>query len=139
MVGPSEALSKGIGNSYAAAVHANIACLVSTLGAGLEGKRVGSFSYGSGAIATMMAFDGARAAPGARISLGGVADKLRVAERLAARRECEPVEYAEAMAMRERAYGKLGAEPAGGVEHVAAGAYYVKGVAADGVRTYARK
>jgi hypothetical protein len=61
VVGPSEALSRGIGNSYTAALWANVACLVSAKGAALEGKRVGAFSYGSGAIATMMALRGGAA------------------------------------------------------------------------------
>lgn len=48
LVGPTEGLSKAIGNSYAAAVHANLVCLAAGKGAALEGKSVGAFSYGSG-------------------------------------------------------------------------------------------
>ena len=58
MVGPSELLSKNIGNSYAAALHANLACLTGAVGGGLLGKRVGAFSYGSGALATLLTLEG---------------------------------------------------------------------------------
>jgi hydroxymethylglutaryl-CoA synthase len=138
MVGPSELLSKSIGNSYAAALHMNLLCLVDSLGEGLAGKRVGAFSYGSGAIATMMGLQG-EGVQGSRFTLQGMAAQLRVGERLAARRQCEAGEYVEAMGMRERAYGKLGCSPVGSTEHVAAGGYYLKGVSAAGVREYARK
>ena len=53
MVGPSTGLSKNIGNSYTAACYANLLCLISEKGAQLHDKRIGMFSYGSGAIATM--------------------------------------------------------------------------------------
>ncbi len=137
MVAPSEALSKGIGNSYAAALHANLACLVSSLGEGLAGKSIGAFSYGSGAIATMLALEGG--AGGGRFSLGAMASRLRVAERLAARTESSPGEYAQAMALRERAYGRLGSAPEGSLDSLAAGTFYLKDVTAAGVRSYGRK
>jgi hydroxymethylglutaryl-CoA synthase len=139
MVGPSELLSRSIGNSYAAALHANLACLASSEGAGLAGKSIGAFSYGSGAIATMMALEGRAVPQGQRFSLAAMAAQLRVRERLAARTECSPGEYAEAMAMRERAYGRLGSAPAGGLEHLAPGTFYLKDVTAAGVRSYGRK
>jgi 3-hydroxy-3-methylglutaryl CoA synthase len=137
MVGPGELVSKCIGNSYAAAVHMNIACMVSTLGEGLVGKRLGAFSYGSGAIATMMTFEGAAGGSGG-FSLGAMAKGLRVDDRLRGRRECEVKEYLEAMALREAAYGKH-VSPVGTVDNVEKGAYYVKEVKPNGVRLYARK
>jgi hydroxymethylglutaryl-CoA synthase len=140
MVGPSEQLSKGIGNSYAAALHANLVCLVSSLGAGLEGKSVGAFSYGSGALATMMALQGraSSSASGGGFSLAAMAAQLRVAQRLQARSECTPAVYAEAMGLRERAYGKLGFAPVGSCDTLAPGTFYLKEVSAAGVRSYGR-
>lgn len=138
MVGPSELLSKSIGNSYAAAIHANLLCLTSSLGAGLEGKSIGAFSYGSGAMATMMALAG-RAPSSSAFTLGGMQERLGVEARLAARRACQPAEYAQAMEMRERAYGKLGCTPQGSVDNVGKGVFYLKEVTAQGVRTYAQK
>ena len=137
VVGPSEALSRGIGNSYTAALWANVACLVSAKGAALEGKRVGAFSYGSGAIATMMALRGG--AGGGGFSLARMAAALDVPKRLAARTEASPAELLHALKLREDAYGKFGRAPAGSVDNVPAGAWFLKEVAADGSRKYARK
>jgi hydroxymethylglutaryl-CoA synthase len=50
-----------IGNTYTAAAFANLLCLVSTEAEALAGKRVGVFSYGSGAIATLYALEVTRA------------------------------------------------------------------------------
>jgi len=134
MVGPSEFLSKSIGNSYAASIHANLLCLIASQGAALEGKRVGAFSYGSGAMATLMTMEGGDGA-----ALENLKKRLSLESRVAERKECSPEEYVEAMAMRERNYGKLGCSPAGSVDNVVAGAYYLSGVNAAGVRTYSRK
>ena len=54
---PSVGFSQNIGNTYTAAAFANLLCLVSTEGDNLAGKRVGVFSYGSGAIATLYALE----------------------------------------------------------------------------------
>jgi hydroxymethylglutaryl-CoA synthase len=137
VVGPTEALSRGIGNSYTAALWANVACLVSAKGAALAGKRVGAFSYGSGAIATMLALRGREGAAG--FSLERMAAALDVQKRLAARTEAAPAELLAALKLREEAYGRFGRAPAGSVDHVPAGAWYLKEVAADGSRKYARK
>ena len=56
-VAPSVGFSQNIGNTYTAAAFANLLCLVSTEGDNLAGKRVGVFSYGSGAIATLYALE----------------------------------------------------------------------------------
>ena len=139
MVGPSELLSKSIGNSYAAAIHANLLCLTSSLGAGLEGRSIGAFSYGSGAMATMMALAGRAPSSSSAFTLRGMQERLGVEARLAARRVCEPAEYVEAMGMRERSYGKLGCTPQGSVDNVGKGVFYLKEVTGQGVRTYAQK
>jgi len=140
LVGPSELISKNIGNSYAGALHMNLASLVGLRGAALEGKTVGAFSYGSGAIATMFALRGrAPTTPeGKAFSLARMAATLDVEKRLAARVEASPEEFTAALAMREAFYGTSG-QPKGGLEHVPSGAFYLKGVNAAGVREYARK
>jgi len=147
MVGPSEALSKGVGNTYTGALHLNLLSLVGSAAAGgakLEGKRVGAFSYGSGAIATMFAMRGrapaaAAAAGGEPFSLARMASTLDTAGRLAARTEASPEEFTAALLAREKFYGRTGCAPAGALEHVPAGAFYLEGVAADGTRKYGRK
>jgi hydroxymethylglutaryl-CoA synthase len=143
MVGPSEALSKAVGNTYTGALHLNLLSLVGSAAAGgakLEGKSVGAFSYGSGAIATMFALRGrAPAAAGAPFSLARMSATLDTAGRLAARTEASPEEFTAALLAREKFYGRTGCSPAGALEHVPAGAFFLEGVGADGARKYGRK
>lgn len=108
MVGPSEGFSKNIGNSYTGAVYSNLACLVDSAGAGLAGKRVGVFSYGSGAIATLFALDAHTSRPGSAFSIPRIANTIQLQPRLTARREATPAEFTEALKMREASYGKVG-------------------------------
>jgi hydroxymethylglutaryl-CoA synthase len=113
-------------------VYANLLSLIDAKAEGLAGSRVGVFSYGSGAIATMF---GLRAGPG----LGAIQAAVRLQPRLEARREASPQEFTDALKLREGSYGKVGAVPAGSVDHVPAGAFYLKEVAGNGARAYARK
>ena len=135
LVGPSELLSKSIGNSYAAALHANLLCLAATEGEALAGKSIGAFSYGSGAIATLFALRGV--ATGGEFTLGRIAKTVNVPARLAARTEAQPAELVAALAMREASYGKSGFTPAGDVKNVPQGAFYLDKVRAGGQREYA--
>jgi hydroxymethylglutaryl-CoA synthase len=138
MVGPGEALSKNIGNSYTAALHANLLCLAATKGAALEGKRVGAFSYGSGALATMFSLEARRPTAGG-FTLDRIAKCTHMAARLAARTEASPAEFTAALALREASYGKAGCKPVGSTDNLAEGTFYVKEVTTAGVRVYDRK
>lgn len=137
MVGPTEGISKHIGNSYTAAVHNNLLCLISNKGASLEGARIGAFSYGSGAIASMFALQGRASKSG--FTAERIAKTSNVQARLAARREAEPAEFSAALSMREASYGKAGVQPKGSVDNVPAGAFYLKEVTANHSRIYERK
>lgn len=139
-VAPSVDFSKNIGNSYAAAVHANIVSLVSQERAALEDKRLGVFSYGSGAIATMFGLRGARpTGPSTEFTLDRMADTINLAERLAERRGADVGEFEEAMLMREDAYGKADCTPVGSLEHVREGDWYLADVDSNYHRHYVRK
>lgn len=139
MVGPSEDFSKNIGNSYTGAVYSNITSLVDAKGEGLAGSKVGVFSYGSGAIATMFGVNGAPAAAGSAFSLGRIKSTVDLQARLGARAEASPEEFTAALKLREAGYGKTGVTPAGSVDNVPAGAFYLKEVTATANRVYARK
>jgi len=138
MVGPSIEFSQNIGNSYTAAVYSNLVCLVDNLGKELEGRRMGIFSYGSGAIATMFTVDGIAAPPGASFSLPRIQQTVNLKQRLAERKEVTPAEFVDALKLREKMYGKSGT-PAGSITHVPEGAYYLKEVLGNHNRVYARK
>ena len=134
LVGPTELLSKSIGNSYAAALHANILCLAAAEGEALAGKTIGAFSYGSGAIATLFALKGV--ATQSEFTLGRIAKAINVPARLAARTESEPSELVAALTMREASYGRSGFTPAGDVKNVPKGAYFLDKVRESGQREY---
>lgn len=53
--------------------------------------------------------------------------------------QASPEEFTEALKMREAFYGKGGASPSGSIENVPAGAFYLKEVAGNFNRIYARK
>lgn len=160
MVGPTDTLSQHIGNSYTGAVFANLLSLMCNTGAELEGKRVGVFSYGSGAIAHMFGLDARRpmegtqhatyaqlhghaAADGARaeqeFTLQRIADTVQLHDRLAARTEVTPEEMAQDMLARERTYGQAGVVPEAADVPVQDGSWYLKGVNEKFMREYARK
>ena len=130
---------QNIGNSYTGAVYSNLVGLVDAKGADLAGKRVGVFSYGSGAIATLFAMDAHAARPGAAFSLPRIQSTVQLQQRLSARREASPDEFTAALKMREAAYGRAGYTPVGSVADVPEGAYYLKEVAGNHNRVYARK
>lgn len=86
----------------------------------------------------MMAFKGSSG--DGRFSLERMAAALDVPGRLAARTEAPPAELLAALKMREEAYGRFGRAPAGSLDYVPSGAWYLKEVAgAVGSRKYARK
>ena len=164
MVGPSDTLSQHIGNSYTGAIFANLLSLTCNKGAGLEGKRVGVFSYGSGAIAHMFGLNGRvptaaddaaaqqgrtwaqvngyEAADGARASqnftLGRIADTVQLDARLNARVEATPEELAAEMLARERTYGAAAVTPETARKFLAPGTWYLKEVNDKYMREYAR-
>jgi len=138
MVGPSIELSQQIGNSYTAAVHNNILCLVDSQSNNLEGKRIGAFSYGSGAIATMFGLAGRAGNPNG-FSLSRIASTVGLKNRLASRREATPEEFTAALGMREAGYGKSSFTPQGSIDNVPSGAYYLKEVGKNHNRIYERK
>lgn len=137
-VAPTCNFSQNIGNSYTAALWTNLAGTVDNLGASLEGRRLGMFSYGSGALATMFVLDGTSKGS-APFSLADMQHKMDISRRLAARREATPEEFTEAMNIRERAYGKAHYTPVGSVDNVPVGGWYLKSVHTDHTRVYARK
>lgn len=142
-VAPSVGFSQNIGNSYTAALWCNLLSLVDRDGAAVEGHRLGMFSYGSGALATMFGMDAPKHPHSTRVnpkfSLGGMQAAANLSARLATRREASPEEFTEALAMRERAYGKAQMKPAGSIDNVPAGAWYLHDVGANYVRHYSRK
>ena len=100
-VAPSCELSKNIGNTYTASVYMNLANIVASQGAALAGKSLTLFSYGSGALATMLEIRGAAPALGdARFTLGKIQEALNLTARLASREKLTPQDLTLALEVR---------------------------------------
>ncbi|KAF7727506.1 Hydroxymethylglutaryl-CoA synthase, cytoplasmic [Apophysomyces ossiformis] len=132
-VGAAAFVPKQIGNMYAAAVWAGLASLISEIDSEtLQGKRVLFYSYGSGLAASMVSFRIAG-------STNDMKSKLSLRERLAARTQSKPEDFAEAMKIREKTHNACGYSPVGSLDHIAAGTYYVENIDDKWRRFYKRK
>lgn len=101
-VAPGCEISKQIGNTYTASVYLNLCWLVSEQGASLAGKNVVLFSYGSGAIATMLSLQPRGITThGGKFSLATMSAHLGLSSRLAQRSKRDPSDLEIAMKARE--------------------------------------
>jgi hypothetical protein len=135
-------MSKQIGNTYTASVWNNLAYLVSNRGSALAGKNVVLFSYGSGALATMLELC-PRADTcthrGSAFSLARMQHALDLEVRLRAREQKTPAALDAALRAREDLHAAvLPFEPTFSTEGLAPGAFYLAGINAQYERTYAR-
>ena len=118
-VQPANQVATMCGNMYCGSVYGGLVGLISNVAPKtLQGKRLGVFSYGSGLAASMF-------------SLKVVGDttemveKLNLQERLDARRVVAPEVYDEMCMLREKAHLKKDFKPAGDVQHLVPGTYYL--------------
>ena len=63
--------------------------------------------------------------PDSDFTLARIAETVGLDDRLAARRAAPPSEFAEAMQVREKAYGQADYTPLGSVDNISAGAFYL--------------
>ncbi|PLN75885.1 putative hydroxymethylglutaryl-CoA synthase [Aspergillus taichungensis] len=110
------------GNMYTATVYAGLASLITNVKFDpSEQKRVALFSYGSGLAASMYS---------AKIvgDISYMAEKLDLHNRLNARNVLEPKAYDEMCQLREHAHLKKNFQPAGSVDTLAPGTYYLTNI-----------
>lgn len=138
MVKPGALLSQRVGNTYTAALHANLLSLVAEQGTGLLGQRAGAFSYGSGAIATMFGLEFPKDHVG-EFSVERIALTANVGAMLDERTRATPEEFSRALLQREAMYGRSGVTPVGAVEDVPSGAFFLDRVDDKWHRHYARR
>ncbi|KAG1448896.1 hypothetical protein G6F56_008813 [Rhizopus delemar] len=132
-VGPCAFAPKQIGNMYTAAVWAGLASLLSEVDSdSLQSKRILLYSYGSGLAASMISF---------RVSSSTekIKSVLNLRERLDARTHTKPEEFAEAMKMREATHNAREFSPAGSLDNIASGVYYIEKIDDKWRRFYKRK
>ncbi len=130
--------SKKVGNTYTASVWLNLATLVSTLGNELLDKNVTLFSYGSGALASMLAII-PRESGDSKFNLSVIQQQLSIAARLAARERLSPNDLSAALEAREASHGKAPFVPTFSVDKLSPGTYYLDQITERNERIYKRK
>jgi hypothetical protein len=132
-------ISKQIGNTYTASVWMNLANLVSTLGNGLLNKEIVLFSYGSGALASMLQVI-PREGCDVKFSLENIQKQLNVMNRLATREKLTPEDLSIALKAREESHlGEPPFLPKFANEKLFPGTYYLTEITKNYERMYSRK
>ncbi len=133
-------ISRQLGNTYTASVYLNLAYLVSMQGAGLVGKSLVLYSYGSGALATMLRVVAHDGAVNTRFSLQQMQQTLQLTERLNNRVCLTPADLTVALTARETSHScTLPFHPTFSTETLAVGAYHLVEVSVNHERIYQRK
>jgi hydroxymethylglutaryl-CoA synthase len=136
---PSCRVNQNIGNCYTGSVYSSLLSLVCECGAGLTGKRIMLFSYGSGSVASIFSMVGRQQSSGARFSLERIQSTTKMFDRLAARKRCSIEEFGAALDLRAAKYGKAPMTPDGSLDAISPGTYYLTEVNDKHHRSYARK
>ena len=116
-----------------------MANLVSELGNDLVGKKVILFSYGSGALASMMSITPHPENVNARFSLARMKEVLNISQRLQKREKLTPADLNVALGAREASHGVVPFIPSFLTDRLAPGAYYLESISANHERFYRRK
>jgi hydroxymethylglutaryl-CoA synthase len=134
-------ISKQIGNSYTASVFMNLACLISTEGASLSGKSISLFSYGSGAMASMLSIvpSAVGTASSSAFSLRRMQEALDIKARLTSREKHVVSDLTEALKKRENALSSAPYSPVFSTDDMFPGAFYLEEINAASERVYRRK
>ncbi len=149
-----------VGNSYTASLWHGLASLLYRRGAGLAGRRLLLYSFGSGTVAALFSLVGAQGTSPAqpadggcegegedggrggdsRFSLGAMQRALALDERLACRAIRTVEQYNAAAETMEALNGSVAPYcPTGGLEGLAGGTYYLEGIDGERRRWYVRK
>ncbi|KPI38558.1 Hydroxymethylglutaryl-CoA synthase [Cyphellophora attinorum] len=118
-VQPSIQVATQCGNMYCGSVYGGLVSLISNIAPKqFEGKRVGVFSYGSGLASALFS-----------LKIVGdtseMAEKLDLQKRLDGRKVVAPEVYDEMCLLREKAHLQKDFKPAGGLEDIRPGTYYL--------------
>jgi len=104
IVASSQLLSQELGNTYCGSLYANLLSLVTTkTDSELARRRILMFSYGSGLMATMFSLQ-VRDTPSAIADLARIRQIADVKAKLTQRQAVSPVQFTEALALRERTH-----------------------------------
>lgn len=121
-VQPSVEVPTMCGNMYTASVYSSLVSLLANVSsADLQDKRIAIFSYGSGLASSMFSVR-------VKGSTEEMAQKTDLHNRLNARRVVDPSVYEEMCNLREKAHLQKNFKPAGQVDTITAGTYYLTNV-----------
>ena len=131
-------ISKNIGNTYTASVYMNLACLVSSKGAGLQGKSIALFSYGSGAMASMLSIIPSSTKTG-EFTLQRMQEALDIKDRLQSREKHPPIDLTTALLRRETSHSQVPFSPTFSTDSMFPGTFYLEEINVAYERVYRRK
>lgn len=132
-VEPSMKCSKRCGNMYTASLYGGLASLLSSVEPeNLKGKTISMFAYGSGCASSFYTMI-------VKGDTTEIKEKLDLVNRLASMKVVPCQEYVEAMELREKNHNAGQYTPAGSLDDIWPGAYYLEEIDARYRRKYARK
>ncbi|QSS52758.1 hydroxymethylglutaryl-CoA synthase [Histoplasma capsulatum var. duboisii H88] len=120
-VQPSIEVATMCGNMYCASVYGGLVSLLTNASfenAAQHQKRIGVFSYGSGLASSIFSVKVVG-------DISGIVEKIDLKKRLAARRTVAPEVYDEMCVLREHAHLKKNFTPAGNIDTITPGTYYL--------------
>mmetsp|Transcript_35743 Transcript_35743/g.33876 ORF Transcript_35743/g.33876 Transcript_35743/m.33876 type:complete len:1078 (+) Transcript_35743:181-3414(+) len=134
-------ISKNTGNTYTASVYMNLAGLVSSEGASLDKKSIVLFSYGSGAMASMLNILPSASGSGnsSIFTLKRMQEALNIDNRLASREKLTPADLTTALDTREKSHSYIPYKPAFCTDNMFPGAFYLEEITKTYERNYRRK
>ncbi|KAJ5651148.1 uncharacterized protein N7484_004871 [Penicillium longicatenatum] len=132
-VQPSLTAPTNCGNMYTASVYSGLLSLLSNVPSEeLQNKRIGVFSYGGGLASTLFSLR-------VQGDTSGIAERIRLIERLEARTAVSPEFYDEMCKIREKTYQQKSYSPVGSVDSLIPGTYYLVHVDEMFRRSYEKK
>jgi hydroxymethylglutaryl-CoA synthase len=140
-VAPACEVSKKIGNTYTASVWINLANLVSHYGEALDGQSVVLFSYGSGALASMLGISPTSntTTSDPRFSLSSMQSALDLPTRLSSREALTPADLTSALDAREASHGFIPFTPTFDSGKLYPGTFYLSFISPQYERLYTRR
>jgi hydroxymethylglutaryl-CoA synthase len=131
---PSTVVPTQIGNTYTASLYFGFASLLASVGsAGLQGKRLIMFSYGSGLASSMFSIK-------VQGCVDNIVKKMDVKNRLAQRTFVEPAKYSQVLDEKQKRYTLVEEfTPTGSVDELFPGTFYLTKIDKMHRRLYARK
>lgn len=132
-VEPSMRCSKRCGNMYTASLYGGLASLLSSVEpADLKGKSISMFAYGSGFASSFYTMT-------VKGDTTEIKEKMDLVNRLANMKVVPCQDYVDAMVLREKNHNAGQYTPAGSLDNIWPGAYYLEEIDAKYRRKYGRK